>query len=412
PTYPPQQQAFDIAHRLRDQLGGADVQPDLPSDAFAPPPERRGAARATAPAPRQKDWSLTAVRAQQAWDLEPTRGAGIVVGHPDTGYTVHKELEAGSLDLARAWNVIDDNADARDPLRKPWWSPLASPGHGTGTASAIVGRIAGQVSGTAPGATLVPLRTVKSVVQVFDGDVGLAIERARQQGCHVVSMSLGGVGFSGAVRDAISAAVDSGMIVMAAAGNYVHFVTAPASWPECLAIGATNVDSKPWSGSSRGPEVDFCAPGEAVWAATAWRDGHAVKDEVTPHYGTSFAVATTAGVAALWLGLHGVDALRERYGPGNLQRLFLTLARSTAREPADWDRRSYGAGILDARALLEAQLPDPATFARAAAGGGPRKPPDALDRLATLWPDLSRSQVKSGLATALGKRGKALDELL
>jgi subtilisin family serine protease len=421
PAYPPQQQAFDIAHRLRDATG-ADVQPDLPSSAFAPPsgpgdPDERVRAtgrRVRPVADTAKDWSLTAIHCQEAWKCEPTQGAGISVGHPDTGYTDHPELEAEALDLTRAWNVIDDDSDARDPLpRRVWWRPLDSPGHGTATASVIAGRAGGAITGAAPGATLVPLRTVKSVVQVFDGDVGIAIERARQAGCDIVSMSLGGVGFAGAVRDAIRTAVDSGMIVMAAAGNDVGFVTAPASWPECLAIGATGITDDPWSGSSRGEQVDFCAPGEGVWAATARRDGDGEEFTVEAHNGTSFAVAHTAGVAALWLAHHGAEKLRRRYGKKNLQRVFLSVARTSVTKPKAWDRHRYGTGILNARALLDAKLPAPATFDRVPARrAGSQAAPDVLDRLATLWPDLTKVEVRSRLAAALGKRGGDLDATL
>jgi hypothetical protein len=419
PAYPPQQQAFDLAHRLRDAIG-ADVQPDLPSSVFALPEASDAAPRAArarahpSPAPTAKDWSLRAIRVPAAWELEPGRGTGIAVGHPDTGYTDHDELEREALDLTRAWDVLDDDPDAHDPLETRFWWPLDSPGHGTATGSVIAGRSPGEIQGAAPGVALVPLRTVKSVVQVFDGDVAVAIERARQSRCDIVSMSLGGVGFAGAVRDAIRTAVESGMIVMAAAGNEVGFVTAPASWPECLAIGGTNVRDEPWRGSSHGPEVDFCAPAEGVWAATARREHRRAEFSVEPHDGTSFAVANTAGVAALWLAHHGADTLRRRYGSPNVQRLFLMLARKTARRPDGWDQRDRGAGILDARALLEAELPDPGAFGRRPAGAGAedRADHDALDRLATLWPDRTKAQVRSALGRALGLRGAALDDAL
>jgi anti-sigma-K factor RskA len=39
-------------------------------------------------------------------------------------------------------------------------------------------------------------------------------------------------------------AVADGMIVMAAAGSKVTFVVAPASYPECLAVAATNCNGK------------------------------------------------------------------------------------------------------------------------------------------------------------------------
>jgi hypothetical protein len=79
-------------------------------------------------------------------------------------------------------------------------------------------------------------------------------------------MSLGGTGFFG-LREAIQEAVDAGMIVMAAAGNQVGVVTAPASYDNCIAVAATGTGDSLWPGSSRGAAVDVSAPGSCVWAA-------------------------------------------------------------------------------------------------------------------------------------------------
>jgi hypothetical protein len=74
--------------------------------------------------------------------------------------------------------------------------------------------------------------------------------------------------------------------------------------------------------------------------------------------GTSFAVALTAGIAALWLAHHGravlIGAARAR--GETLQAMFRRIVMATARRPANWDGFTMGAGIVDARALLEADL--------------------------------------------------------
>ena len=159
----------------------------------------------------------------------PTPGTARRPGAPasrwpnlDTGVTQDPELQPG-LDLSRQWDLLDNENDATDPLTKRWWW-RDNPGHGTSTASVVISREAGTVTGSAPAADLVPLRAIQSVVLVYDGDVARAVEYARQQGCHVITMSLGGVGFSGALRAAIDAAIDDGLLVLAAAGNQVGFV--------------------------------------------------------------------------------------------------------------------------------------------------------------------------------------------
>ena len=241
---------------------------------------------------------------------------------------------------------------------KRWWFPLDTPGHGTHTGSVIAGRDTGPISGVAPLATLVPIRTVKSVVQVFDGDVARAVYYAYQVGCHVISMSLGGIGFFG-LQAAITHAVAHGVIVMAAVGQDVGFVVAPANYPECIGVAASTADDEPWSRTSHGPEVDICAPGTNIWLANVNTDvSPPIFDVNQDHNGTSFAVAHLAGVAALWLAHHGYQALIGRYGPAGLQDAFVRLLKSAGhRRPAGWNTSEYGVGIVDAEALLSAALP-------------------------------------------------------
>jgi subtilisin family serine protease len=166
-------------------------------------------------------------------------------------------------------------------------------------------------------------------------------------------MSLGGIP-SFALHRAIRRAVAADIIVLAAAGNCVRTVVWPARYDDCIAVGGTNAADQPWRGSCQGPAVDISAPGENVYRARVAGDGRPVGQG----QGTSFAVALTAGVAALWLAHHGranlVAAARAR--GETLQEMFRRLVRATARRPLRWDSFRMGAGIVDARALLEADL--------------------------------------------------------
>jgi subtilisin family serine protease len=350
-------------------------------------------------------WARDTIRCDEAWAIEPTRGAGVLIGHPDTGYTLHPNLGADALDFQRDRDLISDDDDALDPLvspdDSPW--PMPFPGHGTTTASVIVGRGSEDqgIVGVAPRATVVPLRAVESVIQLFDSDVARAVDHARLTGCHVVSISVGGKGFFGLER-AIQRAVDDGMIVIAAAGNNVGIVVAPASYPSCLAVAATGPDDQPWPESSRGSAVDISAPGWGVHVAGYRWENNTPVARVFRSSGTSYAATHVVGVAALWLAHHGPDSLRERYG-SRVQEVFLSLLRNGgSRVPDGWDSSAYGAGVLDAAAMLTAPLPAERPVGLAAATRA-----SALSRLASLV-SVDEHILEQALAERLGGLGDEL----
>jgi hypothetical protein len=414
--------AHDLVQRLYDTEAFLRVEADVPVPAFAPPPPaRRGDARSVGTgdchgvvAAASRDWALRAMRVPQALALIPAaraRGKGITVGHPDSGYSDHFALGLDHLDRQRDRDVISDDDEALDPLKPPkksFFNPLPNPGHGTSTASVIVGTGDGSgFEGVATGARLVPIRATESVVQLFDSDVAKAVRWARTHGCLVVSMSLGGKGFFG-LQDAIQEALDAGMIVLAAAGNQVGFVTAPASYDNCIAVAATGADGRPWSGSSHGGAVDVAAPGACVWAALFdWKatpppGGPKPVRIVDQSNGTSYAVAHAAGVAVLWLAKHGHPALVARYGRPNVQAAFVQVLRrpGVCRRTPGWDPDEYGAGVIDAEAVVRAPLPEPVavTGRRAFAAGAPD---DTIARLAAQTAT-TRAQVADAIDALFG----------
>jgi hypothetical protein len=116
--------------------------------------------------------------------------------------------------------------------------------------------------------------------------------------------------------------------------------------------------------------------------------------------GTSFAVALTAGAAALWLAHHGRENLISRYGKAALQAVFTDLVRKTARRPTGWNSSEYGAGIVDADALLARPLP-------ATAPSLPREPVGlgAEERLTAYLSGQSPDQATAVLETLLPTAG-------
>jgi hypothetical protein len=370
----PRQQSPSFLYRtaqdLTDALGLRQCEPDIGApwhDTLSVPEAPEGflgdlawaLCQSGKPTPVDNGWAPKLIRAVEV-HARGIRGSGVRIGQPDTGAATHVELGEG-VAFDDGFDFFTNRRGGRDPL-----SPdMPSPGHGTGTSSVVVSRSSGIVTGSAPGATLIPLRCINGVVIGSGTRVAAAIDRARAQGCDIVTMSLGGPTLGNKLRRAIERAVAADMIVLAAAGNCVGQVVQPARFPPVIAVAGTNEFDLPWKGSSRGGQVDVSAPGENVSVAKreplepgAPADPTAESRVNLRGQGTSFAVALTAGVAALWIEHHGKAAIREEARRRGIpvQELFRSALRQTARRPESWEGGQMGAGVVDAVRLVDLSL--------------------------------------------------------
>jgi serine protease len=418
--------AWDAVYRLRAQAQVIHAEPLFKYDVadVQQPPVARAAGGGDDPATAGNfEWSLHNANVIDAWALFASGqpGAGITIGHPDTGFTPHPDLaDPERLLVAEGFDFDDDDPNPIDDLDDEF---LDNPGHGTGTGSVIVsnrGPAPGLpppafVSGAAPFASLIPIRTTESVVLFSMRGLRRAIDHAVSKKAHVISISLGGPLPSPALKAAIRRATDAGAIVLAAAGNQVGVVVFPAAFDETIAVAASTFDDEEWAGSSRGDAVDISAPGASVWRARVERGSDGGFDfSVNRGSGTSFAVATTAGVAALWVSFHGFSNLVSRYGAAQIARVFKSLLQSTCRTPPGWDTANFGPGIVDARALLAAPLPDaaPARKLRDPQRASIAMDATGLETFVHLMPDIPRAQIERGLAAILQVSDRELPHVL
>ena len=231
--------AWDNVYRLANDRDVVDVEPTFDIAGLEPDPEHMArqltsweqvSAKSSGGGSRDKrcstayDWSIENCRFVKAWNVPPVGGKrfgkGIKVGHPDTGYTHHPEIwnnPLGEQRVQSGYDFVDADPSAYDPLAR------GNPGHGTKTGSLIMSDIgfhlgAPFITGGAPEAVLVAYRVMKSVVVVRFKNVVEAIYEAVDDGCHVISMSLGGPVAGWALPRAVRYAVDRGVILFAAAG--------------------------------------------------------------------------------------------------------------------------------------------------------------------------------------------------
>ncbi len=177
----------------------------------------------------EEQWYLPNIDAPAAWDK--SLGTGVIIGLIDSGVDLdHEDLAQNILPDGRDFGDGDDDPD--DEL-----------GHGTqvcGVIAAIQNNDTG-ISGIAPESMILPLKVNRGGSGIVQEDaVAAAIVYAADYGAQIINLSLGwNDGESQIVIDAITYAVEKGVLLVAAAGNESGPVFFPANQEEVIAVSAT-----------------------------------------------------------------------------------------------------------------------------------------------------------------------------
>ena len=349
------------------------------------------------------DWHLVECRFPTAWQAfggaEAIDWTGIKVGHIDTGFTRHPALGFASDSSDSDWiNTAHDRnffaAELDTSTGTPTFVDSTSAeerdagglngGHGTRTMSVLCGfdasteaRAGGYDAylGGAPRVPVVPIRLQDSVWlqgRTFSDDLPDAINHlVDTAGVDVITLSMGGpVGsFLNSttpdnLRRVIDKAYERGVIFCCAAGNNIpnEKVVFPARSSRTIAVAGIARNRRLWVGSSYGAQVDICAPAHGIRRADLRRSLRGLRFGYGEGEGTSFATPQVAAAAALWLARWG-EEIESAY-PERWQRVqaFKAALAATATLGEDWQPSVYGAGILNAAALLEVPLPEVSTL--------------------------------------------------
>jgi len=176
-------------------------------------------------------------------------------------------------------------------------------GHGTH----VAGTVGGSTYGVAKGVSLVAVRVLDCSGSGTNSGVIAGVNWVAQNAIRpaVANMSLGG-GASQALDDAVTGAVNAGVVFCVAAGNGDQFgnpqdacTTSPARAAAAITVSATDSTDHKASWANFGTCVDIFAPGSSI--TSAWATSDTATNTIS---GTSMATPHVAGAAALLLQLH------------------------------------------------------------------------------------------------------------
>lgn len=296
-------------------------------------------------------WHYPAVGFPAAWDVT-TGSSLVVVAVIDSGMLfAHPDMQGVTV---AGWDFVDNDSNPQDPFC-PAPDDFAHGTHVAGTVAAATNNGIG-VAGTnwgGPGRTrIMPLRIFGNIggqCAATSEDIIAAIEWAADHSARVINMSFGGPGFNQAEQDAVTYAFNTGVTLVAAAGNDNTNCsnTYPANYAHVIGVAATNINGQKASYSNFGACVDLAAPGGDN-TPDVNNDGepdYVLSPAGTPSdpadyfwsAGTSMAAPHVAGLAALLIA-KGVA------GPSNVEDAMKSTATSLG--------ASLGAGLINAAAAV------------------------------------------------------------
>lgn len=197
-------------------------------------------------------WNLKSIHAEK--QDETLSGTKVKVALLDSGVDFQEGLE-----VKERINLI-----AADEEISPLFEDASN--HGTSIASLMISGN-GKVRGVNRNIELYSARILDENKQAPVSRVIEGIYWAIDKDVNIISISFGTNQYSEALKQAVDAANEKGILVIAAAGNQgekgAGHVEYPAAFDNVVAVGSVDSQAKVSDFSSTGTEVDLVAPGEA-----------------------------------------------------------------------------------------------------------------------------------------------------
>ena len=291
-------------------------------------------------------WSVEKIKAARVWDTLGLTGAGVEIGHIDSGVAGDHPDLTGRIkefrDFSRGGIATE---------------PIDDGGHGTHTAGTICGGDAsGNTIGVAPGAKLLVARIFDKIGRTRDTWILGAMQwmldpdgnPRTNDAPPVVSNSWGSSNSNDRLSwNMIRNWLKAGIFPCFAAGNSGYYgsstMATPASYPHVFAVGSTTRTNALSKFSSRGPSTwngveyikpQVTAPGDQVTSARHTGGWVAMS-------GTSMACPAVSGVVAL------LNEMKPDITPAEVRAVLESTARDLG---APGNDNNFGYGLVDALA--------------------------------------------------------------
>ena len=282
-------------------------------------------------------WGIERIHAPDAW--KNSTGVGVQIAVLDTGV----DRDHVDLYVNIEWG-ISVVGDTESTAEKDWTDRNGHGTHVIGTIAAMYNDIG--VVGVAYNISIYAIKVLNNagfgtwedaaegVYWAMKGPDGII---GTEDDAEVISMSFGGFGYSQIFHDAIKAAYDQGIVLVAAAGNEGDDgVTYPAKFEEVIAVAAIDEYDNVPTWSSKGPEVELAAPGVDILSTVP-------NDRYDTYSGTSMAAPHVAGTVGLMISK--ILAEGRNYTVEYIRDILHTTADDIG--PSDFDESS-GYGVVRA----------------------------------------------------------------
>ncbi|WP_342543620.1 S8 family serine peptidase [Paenisporosarcina sp. FSL H8-0542] len=301
------------------------------------------------------EWNIEKVGAPQAWNMG-IDGSGIVVANIDTG------VQWDHPALKEKYRGYDPAHPDHPNNEFNWFDatngediPYDTGGHGTHTMGTMVGADKEHHIGVAPGAKWIAVKAFTTLGAtdadlLQSGEWILAPKDSKgnphpEKAPDIVNNSWGGgPGLNEWYRLMVQNWRAADILPVFSAGNAGSSsgtVSAPGNYPESFTVGATDIDDKLASFSSRGPapydeiKPNLSAPGVNILSSVPGNEYHAM-------HGTSMAAPHVAAAAALLLQANSSLTVDD------LEQILIKAAKPlTDSKYTEVPNSGYGYGLLN-----------------------------------------------------------------